>query len=377
MGGFPVRTHGCGAIDAARIGFYESPPLGTLAGGDPAGRACRHRHLSPALRALAASTWREMLSISPRLLALIFLLKTGQALFSGLVWRNALLCAWPHRPLSYGFVLGVEQGQIAVNTVMPARAGTWAMLGIFAYAIGNVRPVKLVAVWGVQSLAYGMFAAVSYAIIAIGIPSQAGGDDGPLARVRRFAVDRPGLAGAVVIVLAVAAAIGLVLARRRIPSARQQAIEGLAIVRPPARYLRLLFLPSCVSYAFGVASYVVLLHAFDIPVTVFTVALALGSNALGGAVRMTPGGLGTSQALDVIALTAYAPAGCGNRILTLGNRHHRGRQHRGLHRRARGLDRIARYPPPDRRTAARRARRRAACAECPPTRPAPANEATG
>jgi hypothetical protein len=263
--------------------------------------------LSPALRALAASTWREMLSIPPGLLALIFLLKTGQALYSGLVWRNALLCAWPHRPLSYGFVLGVEQGQIAVNTVMPARAGTWAMLGIFAFAIGNVRPVKLVAVWGVQGFAYGVFAAINYAIIAIGIPNQAGGDDGPLARVRRFTVDRPGPAVAVVIVLAVAAAAGLVLARRRLPSARQQAIEGLAIVRPPTRYLRLLFLPSCVSYAFGVASYVVLLHAFDIPVTVFTVALALGSNALGGAVRITPGGLGTSQALDVIALTAYAP----------------------------------------------------------------------
>jgi hypothetical protein len=204
-------------------------------------------------------------------------------------------------------VLGVEQGQNAVNTVLPARAGTWAMLGIFAYAIGNVRPAKLVAVWGVQSLAYGMFAAVSYAIIAIGIPNQVNGKDGPVDRVREFVSERPAIAGAIVAVLAIAAGIGLVLARRRLSAARQQAMEGLAIVRPPARYLRLLFLPSCVSYAFGVASYVVLLHAFDIPVTVFTVALALGSNALGGAVRITPGGLGTSQALDVIALTAYAP----------------------------------------------------------------------
>jgi hypothetical protein len=248
-----------------------------------------------------------MLSISPRLLALIFLLKIGQALYSGLVWRNALLCAWPLRPLPYGFVLGVEQGQIAVNTVMPARAGTWAMLGIFAYAIGNVRPAKLVAVWGVQSLAYGVFAAISYAIIAIGIPNQEGGADGPVARVRSFAADRPAVTAAVVVVLAVAGAIGLVLARRKLPSARQQVIEGLAIIRPPARYLRLLFLPSLISYGFGVASYIVLLHAFDIPVTIFTVALALGSNALSGAVRITPGGLGTSQALDVIALTAYAP----------------------------------------------------------------------
>jgi len=43
-------------------------------------------------------------------------------------------------------------------------------------------------------------------------------------------------------------------------------------------------------------------------VTVETVALALGSHALAGAVRVTPGGPGTTQVADVVALGAYAPA---------------------------------------------------------------------
>jgi hypothetical protein len=50
----------------------------------------------------------------------------------------------------------------------------------------------------------------------------------------------------------------------------------------------------------------VLLAAFGIPVTMWTLALALGSNALAGAVRITPGGFGTTQAIDVIALRDYA-----------------------------------------------------------------------
>ncbi|HYI24559.1 MAG TPA: lysylphosphatidylglycerol synthase domain-containing protein [Thermomicrobiales bacterium] len=263
---------------------------------------------SPGLRDLAASTWREMLSISPLLLALIVALKIGQALFSGLVWRNALLCAWPNSPLPYGFVLGVEQGQIAVNTVMPARVGTWAMLGIFAYSIRGVRPAKLIAVWAVQSLAFGVFAAINYIIIAAGIPGQEG-NEGPTDVLAGFVSDRPLAAGAAGAGVVIVAGFALFLGRRRLAAVRHQILEGLAIVRPPVRYVRLLLLPSLASYAFSVASYVVLLAAFDIPVTVFTVALALGSNALGGAVRITPGGLGTSQALDVIALTAFAPAG--------------------------------------------------------------------
>ena len=67
-------------------------------------------------------------------------------------------------------------------------------------------------------------------------------------------------------------------------------------------------LPSIASWLFSCAAYAVLLRAFDIPLTIWSLALALGSNALGGAVRVTPGGLGPSQALDVIALRDYASA---------------------------------------------------------------------
>jgi len=265
--------------------------------------------LLPGLRALAADTWREMRSIPPRYLALIFACKLLQSLFSALTWRNALLAAWPNANLSYRFVLGVDQGQVALNTVAPARAGTWAMLGIYGLSIRGARAPKLLAVWGVQNLAFILFAAITYTVVAIGLPNQTQPSGGVTDRVSSFASAQPLVAGGVAVIFVILIIVAATVARRKfgqVRQTRQQVREGLAILHPPARYLRLLFLPSLVSYLFNCAAYVVLLAAFGIPVTIWTVALALGSNALAGAVRITPGGLGTSQAIDVIALRAYA-----------------------------------------------------------------------
>ncbi|MGI8963948.1 MAG: lysylphosphatidylglycerol synthase domain-containing protein [Thermomicrobiales bacterium] len=262
--------------------------------------------LHPGLRGLAGDTMREMLSISPVFLALIVVFKVLQSLFSALAWRNVLLAAWPRADLSYRFVLGVEQGQVAINTVLPARAGTWAMLGIFGLSIRGARPPKLLAVWGVQNLAFLFFALANYTLLAIGLPEQAQQSGGVTDRVSSFASAQPLLTAGIAAMIAILLLAVAFVARRKIDRIRQQVLEGLAILRPPARYFRLLFLPSLASFVFSCASYVVLLAAFEIPVTIWTLALALGSNTLAGAVRVTPGGFGTTQAIDVIALSSYA-----------------------------------------------------------------------
>lgn len=256
----------------------------------------------PDLRALAAATWREMLAISPLSLALIFTFKIMQALLSALVWRNLLLAAWPGTPLSYRFILGIDQGQDAVNTVLPARGGTWAMLAVFHLSIPRARPSKVLAVWGVQNLAYLLFAGVTYIIVAVGLPGQAGGTS----RLTGFVSSRPWLAGAIAAGLLAVIVVIAILGRRKLRDVREQVREGVAILRTPKRYLRLVFLPSLAAYAFRCAAYATLLSAFSIPVTIWTLALALGSNALAGSVRITPAGIGTTQAIDVAALREYA-----------------------------------------------------------------------
>ena len=260
----------------------------------------------PGLRGLAAATGREMLSLSPLSLALIVSFKVLQALFTAITWRNALRAAWPSADLSYRFVLGVEQGQATINAVAPARAGTWAMLGTFGLSIPGARAPKLVAVWAVQNLAFLLFAGINYALVAIGLPEQPQKSGGLADRVSSVASAPPLVVGGLASILLILLLIIARVARQRIEQARQQVREGLAILRPPVRYVRLLLLPSLIAYLFTCASCITLLAAFGIPITVWTLALALGSNALGSAVRITPGGVGTSQAIDVIALRDYA-----------------------------------------------------------------------
>lgn len=47
--------------------------------------------------------------------------------------------------------------------------------------------------------------------------------------------------------------------------------------------------------------------AFDISVTVYTVALVASSHMLSGLFAITPGGVGQTQALDVATLGRHAP----------------------------------------------------------------------
>jgi hypothetical protein len=262
--------------------------------------------LHPDLRALAGDTWREMRSLSPAALTAIVIFKTLQALFSALAWRNVLRATWPNAHLSYRFVLGVDQAQDVLNTVAPARAGTWTMLGILGLAIRGARVPTLLAVWGVQNLAFIVFAAINSLVVVVGLPEQSRERGGALDRLAGFAASQPLLAGAIAAGSALLLVGGAIAGRRRLAQVRRQLRDGLVILGTPERYVRLVFVPALASYLCRCAAYGLLLAAFGIPVSIWTLALALSSHALANAVRITPGGVGTTQVLDVVALRPYA-----------------------------------------------------------------------
>ena len=65
--------------------------------------------------------------------------------------------------------------------------------------------------------------------------------------------------------------------------------QGLAIFSDWRRYAREVALPSGASYRCRIGVNVVFMAAFDIPVTVFTVALVASSHMLSGLFAITPG----------------------------------------------------------------------------------------
>lgn len=264
--------------------------------------------IEPGLRSLAAATWRELRGISLPWLALIVLARIGQAIFSAICWRNALNAAFPRAPLPLRLVLGLDQGQDALNTLTPARGGTITLIATLRLMIRGATTPKLLGVLAIQNLPFLVFGLILAAVLAIGLPDRARDDSGLLTDITEFARNHPLWTGLTIVVLIGGALVALYLARARIDQARKELRDGLALLGSPGRYVRLVGLPAFASYAFRWVGTIGLLAAFGIPVTFWTAALAIGSNAASGAIRVTPGGVGPTQAVDVIALGAYASA---------------------------------------------------------------------
>jgi uncharacterized membrane protein YbhN (UPF0104 family) len=113
------------------------------------------------------------------------------------------------------------------------------------------------------------------------------------------------------IVGAVALVAGFVFgiwAARRIDAFRTRVAQGFAILRPPRRYLRGVVSWQALDWAFRLASLYFFLRAFGLPATVYNAFVAQVAQSLSTVVPLTPGGVGTEQALLVYVFSGKAPA---------------------------------------------------------------------
>jgi uncharacterized membrane protein YbhN (UPF0104 family) len=109
----------------------------------------------------------------------------------------------------------------------------------------------------------------------------------------------------------VALAVGFVLglwASRRIEAFRRRVAEGFAILRQPRRYLRAVVAWQTLDWAFRLASLFFFLHAFGLPATAYNALLVQVTQSLATIVPLTPGGIGTEQALLVYVFSGEAAA---------------------------------------------------------------------
>ena len=77
-----------------------------------------------------------------------------QTLFIALAWRNILRAAYPKSVLPYREILSYYAGGNGLNAILPASAGTVAMLGLFRTPIAGLdrgRPGGRDASWRTSS----------------------------------------------------------------------------------------------------------------------------------------------------------------------------------------------------------------------------------
>src|SRR6188472_2741575 len=79
--------------------------------------------------------WDAMTAVSIPLLILGLAFQTAQTGLVALAWRNILRAAYPKAGVTYRPILAYYAGGNALNGILPASAGTVAMLGFFRTSI--------------------------------------------------------------------------------------------------------------------------------------------------------------------------------------------------------------------------------------------------
>lgn len=235
--------------------------------------------------------------------------KALQSVLVAIAWRSVLCSAYPARGVPLKLTLGAYQGGAAVNALIPAKAGTWVTLGLYRLAIPGLSLATLVAALGVHSLAFWVFDALTYALLYLSGPRSVTGQINILGRSAAVCARFPLLAALIIAGAVVLLALLGRICWRKLAAFRQQIAAGGAILHTPRDYAVGAVLPTALSYVCRWGSTAIFMAAFGIPVTARSVFLAIAAQAVGGAVQMTPAGLGTNQVLEVIALRNYAPAG--------------------------------------------------------------------
>ncbi len=232
-------------------------------------------------------------------------LKTVESALIGLAWRNILRAAYPNSNLSFKIAWGASQGGTAINAVLPAQAGTVAMIGIFRTSIPGASVAGVTSATVVESLFFAAVSVVTILVVAIFLPRTVS-KGSPSNEIGDFFAAHPILIGVVVVAVILIAYFIWPRAKRRVVAEWKKAKQGAAIFRDRRRYAREVALPSALSYASRMGVTAVFMAAFDLPVTFFTVFLVASSHTLSQLFAITPGGVGQTQALDLVTLRRYA-----------------------------------------------------------------------
>src|SRR4051794_24753461 len=202
--------------------------------------------------------WDNLTAVSVPLLILGIACQTAQTRLVALAWRNILNSAYPEGRIGYRKTLSYYAGGNGLNALLPASAGTVAMLGFFRSAIPGSTVAGLVGATFVENIFFAIVAALIYLWLFLGV---AGG----------FDVHFSGLSDHWVLttIIVVGGAALIVLAARmlwrKLRSTWENAKEGGAILAHPRRFMVQVVGVEALSYAARMGVNATFMYAFHIP----------------------------------------------------------------------------------------------------------------
>ncbi len=222
-------------------------------------------------------------------------------------WQNIIRAAYPEARVPFRDVFCAYWAGVGVNAITPARGGDVVKLYIAKHRVHKTTYPTLASTLLVETLfdfvfaLCLLFAAVQMGLLP-GIPD--------LPRIPAFdwsyAAEHRQLTAMVLTVLVAAIVLTTFWATKHVVAFWQRVKLGFAILGNWRVYVNQVVSWQALSWAFRIASVAFFLRAFHIPATWDTVLTVLVVGGLATTLPLTPGGLGTTQAVLVFALAGEA-----------------------------------------------------------------------
>jgi len=245
--------------------------------------------------------WTALTAVSLPILVLGIVFQTLQTLLVALAWRNILRAAYPEGGVTYRPILGYYAGGNGLNAILPASAGTVAMLGLFRTSIAGSTVAGVVGATVVENIFFAIMGVLVYAWLFLGV---AGSFDVHFgwASDHKFATIVIVVGGIALIAVAVR------ILWHKLKTTWENAKEGGAILSEPRKYLAQVVAVEALSYVARMGVNATFMYAYDIPVSVKNVFLIVAAASISSTVAIAPGAVGAQTALAQVVLAPVASA---------------------------------------------------------------------
>jgi uncharacterized membrane protein YbhN (UPF0104 family) len=240
-------------------------------------------------------------------LAIALLLHTINLLLRTFAWYSILRAAYPGVRYRYRSCAGAYLAGVGVNAIAPARGGDVVKIFLTRTRLeGSTTPTILASllVETLIDIVLGI-AIFGYALTQHTLPRIP-----ELPSIPAFEWSWAAANPTLTAIIATALLLAGVLAARRVKVAgkafAERVRQGFTILRTPRRYFLLVAIPQLVGWGCRVASAAAFLEAFGIPGTLRNALLVMVVGSLTTLLPVTPGGVGTQQALIVVVLSGAA-----------------------------------------------------------------------